>query len=93
MTSFTYKNTDRLSIIDPNNPSNDISGGSANMAVIKGQFSHAYKQMTEQLRVLGESGRPGSILGEILAGDYSSFRQQRAYLRHVHEKHLGPVSE
>jgi non-canonical poly(A) RNA polymerase PAPD5/7 len=93
VTSFTYKNVDRLSIIDPNNPSNDISGGSSNMAVIKSAFWYAYKQMTDQLRALGESGRPGSILGEILAGDYSSFRQQRAYLRHVHEKYLGPVSE
>jgi non-canonical poly(A) RNA polymerase PAPD5/7 len=34
----------------------------------------------------------GNILEVILQGDYSSFRMQRDYLRHVHEKHIGPCS-
>lgn len=63
------------------------------MAVIKDQFRSAYDGMSKRLADLGASGEAGSILSEILAGDYSSFRQQRAYLRHIHEEHLGPVSE
>lgn len=63
------------------------------MAVIKDQFCAAYNSLSKRLAELGASGLSGSILSEILAGDYSSFRQQRAYLRHVHEQHLGPVSE
>ena len=80
----------RLSIIDPNNPSNDIAGGSSNIGVIQEAFRSAYAALLKRFHELGESGKAGSILGEILAGDYSSFRLQRAYLRHVHEKLLGP---
>jgi non-canonical poly(A) RNA polymerase PAPD5/7 len=91
--TFTYKNRERLSIIDPNNPSNDISGGSSNIEVIQAAFRDAYYDMTKQLTALGVAGHAGSVLCEILEGDYSSFREQRTYLRHLHEKNHGPVSD
>jgi non-canonical poly(A) RNA polymerase PAPD5/7 len=34
-----------------------------------------------------------SILGCILAGNYSSFEIQRKHLAHVHEKLVGPIQE
>jgi non-canonical poly(A) RNA polymerase PAPD5/7 len=35
----------------------------------------------------------GGILDPILNGDYSSFRLQRDFLRHVHEQKIGPCSD
>jgi non-canonical poly(A) RNA polymerase PAPD5/7 len=87
--SFTYKNVDRLSIIDPNNPSNDISGGSSNTHSILARFDDAYKALRDRMEQVATNGE-GNILEVILKGDYSSFRDQRAYLQHVHEKTIGP---
>jgi non-canonical poly(A) RNA polymerase PAPD5/7 len=87
--SFTYKNVDRLSIIDPNNPSNDISGGSSNTHSILARFDDAYKALRDRMEYVATNGE-GNILEVILKGDYSSFRDQRAYLQHVHEKTIGP---
>lgn len=39
------------------------------------------------------SSQPGSMLKCILGGDYSSFRLQRNYLRHIHETSIGPCGE
>lgn len=91
--TFVYKNTERLSIIDPNNSTNDISGGSSNTATILAQFHDAYKNLGDRMKQVGNDPNQRSILECILAGDYSSFRQQRAYLRHVHEAHLGPCDD
>lgn len=35
----------------------------------------------------------GGILDVILKGDYTSFRSQRNYLRHVHEQQIGPCQD
>ncbi|KAF7561632.1 hypothetical protein G7046_g2524 [Stylonectria norvegica] len=93
VSSFTYKNTDRLSIIDPNNSSNDISGGSSNIGAILARFHDAYDVLRERMREISREPTKGGILDVIMAGDYSSFRMQREYLRHVHEKHIGPCSD
>lgn len=87
---FTYKNTDRLSIIDPNNPGNDISGGSSNTPTIMARFHEAYNTVRDRMSELARHPDRGTILESILQGDYSSFRMQREYIRHVHEKHIGP---
>ncbi|GAB0136376.1 hypothetical protein EsDP_00004677 [Epichloe bromicola] len=88
--SFTYKNRDRLSIIDPNNPANDISGGSSNTNAIMARFEDAYYALRDRMKEVARNPESGSILDSILRGDYSSFRQQREYLRHVHETTIGP---
>lgn len=94
MSSFTYKNRDRLSIIDPNNPANDISGGSSNTAAILGRFHDAYNVLRDRMKQVANGAEDGQgILGVILQGDYSSFRLQRGYLKHVHETALGPCSD
>ncbi|ODA76978.1 hypothetical protein RJ55_07495 [Drechmeria coniospora] len=93
--SFTYKNRDRLSIIDPNDAGNDISGGSSNTPSIVARFHDAFLTLSERMRYLAKHpGQDvGSILEVILKGDYSSFRLQRAYLKHVHEESIGPCSD
>lgn len=89
---FAYRNMDRLSIIDPNSPANDISGGSSNTPSILARFEEAYKALRNRMKQVASSRDKGGILEVILSGDYSSFREQRDYLRYIHEKNLGPCS-
>lgn len=93
MTTFTYKNPGRLSIIDPNNPGNDISGGSMNYQQIVASFSLAYKLLQERLSRIAKGETFSSILEVILGGNYSTFREQRNYLRRVHEQVFGYCDE
>ena len=89
------KNIDRISIIDPNNPANDISGGSSNTATILNCFSQAYRDLQHRMGDLNSrvpaARRKESILGDILAGNYTSFKLQREHLSHVFEKLVGPI--
>ncbi|KFA49093.1 hypothetical protein S40293_07080 [Stachybotrys chartarum IBT 40293] len=93
VTGFAYRNKDRLSIIDPNNPANDISGGSSATDSILARFHDAYNALVDQMKVVAADPHRGGILDCIFAGDYSSFRDQRNYLRRVHEQVLGPCSD
>ncbi|PHH68173.1 hypothetical protein CDD80_201 [Ophiocordyceps camponoti-rufipedis] len=87
---LTYKNPNRLSIIDPNNPSNDISGGSSNTPAILARFNDASVDLRKRMTEVSQQADKGSILGVILEGNYSSFKKQRQYLKQVHEEKLGP---
>ncbi|OHE96309.1 hypothetical protein CORC01_08381 [Colletotrichum orchidophilum] len=84
-----YKNFDRISVIDPNNPANDISGGSSNAGRILEEFSIAHEMLKKRMGELAQAGsrarRPASILETIYAGNYSSFRHQRAHLRQLYD--------
>jgi len=91
---FTYKNEDRLSIIDPNNDSNDISGGSANIATITALLAEAHRDLRARMAGLARTDnaakRGASILEVIFGGNYSTFRLQRAHLAKLAERGLGP---
>ncbi|KAG6361462.1 hypothetical protein INS49_009689 [Diaporthe citri] len=93
VTTFTYKNPDRLSIIDPNNPANDISGGSQNYPQIKACFAEAHKLLQERIERIARGEKHNSILEIILGGNYAMFREQRNYLRKVHRKVFGYCDE
>ncbi|TFB06947.1 hypothetical protein CCMA1212_000271 [Trichoderma ghanense] len=86
VSSFVYRNTERLSIIDPNNPANDIAGSSSNMAVVQRCFVDALRTMQNRMFDLAADPSSGNILEALFAGDYSSFRKQRAYLQLVHDR-------
>ena len=79
----------RLSIMDPNNDANDISGGTGNIQVIKQCFSMAYYDLQKEMANLhfadNAERRDCSILGTILAGNYSSFVEQRNRLQKIYE--------
>ncbi|EON99225.1 putative dna polymerase sigma protein [Phaeoacremonium minimum UCRPA7] len=92
VTGFAYKNPGRLSIIDPNNPENDISGGSSNTEKVMYYFSVAYKELQERM-IKAPSAVGESILEVIMGGNYSSFRHQRDHLRKVHERLYGPCED
>ncbi|OIW24730.1 hypothetical protein CONLIGDRAFT_104829 [Coniochaeta ligniaria NRRL 30616] len=94
VSSFTYKSTDRLSIIDPNNSSNDISGGSANFVTICALFAEAHRDLCKRMADLAKADktakRGASILEVLFAGNYSTFRLQREHLAKLAERGLGP---
>lgn len=94
VSDISYRNLDRLSIIDPNNPSNDISGGSANYNLVKEHFSNAHALLHRRMTELAKGARPvegyNTILAPIFAGNYSSFERQRNFLRHLDEELSAP---
>lgn len=94
VSKLVYKNMDRLSIIDPNNSANDISGGSSNYPLISRCFASAYDDLQKRMYVLAQGHDfvhgHNTILAPILGGNYKAFRVQRAYLQGVFDsKNLG----
>lgn len=83
----------RLAIIDPNRPENDISGGTRNILTILEHFSKAHRALQQRMAALSQadvtSHGTESILGTILAGNYSSFKTQRNRLRRLYEERCG----
>ncbi|KAM5475600.1 putative polynucleotide adenylyltransferase [Microsporum audouinii] len=73
----------RLSIIDPNNPDNDISGGTKEIPRIFGAFADAYQSIKDGLYAASCRSQlsPSSLLGSIIAGNYEVYREQRKHLR------------
>ena len=76
------KKTDRLHVIDPNNPSNDISGGSRNISLILEKFATARAEILLAMR----SGRDESFLRLMIGGDYSRYIITRQRLRKLSHK-------
>ncbi len=88
VSSFVYKNPDRLSVIDPNDSSNDISGGSSNISAICRVFADAHQALVDRMHHLSQctdsDKKNASILSVVFEGDYTTFRLQREYMRKVH---------
>ncbi|KAK7538793.1 uncharacterized protein J3D65DRAFT_345278 [Phyllosticta citribraziliensis] len=80
---------DRLSIIDPNKPTNDISSGSHNVEKVLASFRSAYESLHNRMVQLSKGDRSmrkdASILQSVFAGNYSSFEWQRDRLRKVYD--------
>ncbi|KAM3421289.1 hypothetical protein BST61_g1691 [Cercospora zeina] len=74
-------NYDTLTIVDPNRPENDISGGSRQIDKVFKCFRGAYSEIQKRLNdVRTGKVKTRSILGCILGGNYSSFEAQRDLL-------------
>ncbi|KMQ48842.1 topoisomerase TRF4 [Trichophyton rubrum] len=73
----------RLSIIDPNNPDNDISGGTKEIPLIFLTFYDAYQSLKEGLYAAScrPCHSPSSLLGTIIGGNYDAYEEQRKHLR------------
>ncbi len=91
----------RLSILDPNNSVNDISGGTSNIILVLETFSKAFSALRTRMMELSatrfnESPSDGSILGPIFSGNYTPFTRQRERLRRLYEERWDskvPISE
>ncbi|PSR81548.1 hypothetical protein BD289DRAFT_372501 [Coniella lustricola] len=86
---LTYRNPKRLSIIDPNNPANDIAGGSSNYPQIAACFREARRLLQDRLHRIASGEPHDSILSVILGGNYATFREQRLHLYKLHDKVFG----
>ncbi|KAH8666491.1 hypothetical protein BX600DRAFT_274394 [Xylariales sp. PMI_506] len=90
VSDIVYRNMDRLSIIDPNNPENDISGGSSNFGLVQQNFSNAYDDLNERMHELAREQSKvhgyDTLLAPIFGGNYSSFRLQRNYMKKIAEQ-------
>jgi non-canonical poly(A) RNA polymerase PAPD5/7 len=78
----------RLTIIDPNRPDNNISGGTRDIQKIFHAFSLAHKGLLERLgsvEDLEPNEAPKSFLEHIVGGDFSSFDRQRQILRDLYD--------
>ena len=85
------QNSNNLTIIDPNNRDNDISGGSRNIAAVLDLFRTAHSAIQRRLGQIRSGQKVDeSILGCVWAGNYSSFIHQRNKLSLIHRGH--PVS-
>ncbi|KAL8774536.1 MAG: hypothetical protein Q9209_000909 [Squamulea sp. 1 TL-2023] len=75
----------RLAILDPNNPDNDISGGSKNVGRIFDLFSQAYNEIVKAMK----STTRISLLDWALGGNYENFTIQRERLRRLYNARWG----
>jgi len=96
ITSLVYRPIiEKFCILDPNNPDNDIAGGSTNTPTIRDCFSRTYNKLQKRMGDLQYSSvrQNQSILGSVLGGNYESFRMQREHLSHLHERLFGPIKD
>lgn len=79
------QNANGLTIIDPNNKNNDISGGSREIDTVLDCFSHAHARIQQRLaHIRAGHDVEDSILGCVLGGNYTSFIHQRSKLSRLH---------
>ena len=78
---------ERLCIIDPNNPDNDISGGTKEISLIFDCFANAYRVLKDRMTssVMSSTDNKSSFLEEILGANYESYFEQREHLRRLFE--------
>jgi non-canonical poly(A) RNA polymerase PAPD5/7 len=79
-----FGNPDRLTIEDPNNQDNDISGGTKEINLILRTFSRAHTTLQSRIEQLAfyEDHR-SSILGPIIAANFDEYIEQRLQLQNV----------
>ncbi|KAK3116443.1 hypothetical protein LTR53_003169 [Teratosphaeriaceae sp. CCFEE 6253] len=81
------QNLDRLTIVDPNNPDNDVSGGSHEIDAVLDCFKAAHAALQRRLAEVHagkEVEAGGSVLGCVLGGNYGAFVRQREKLSLLH---------
>ncbi|KAJ6163736.1 hypothetical protein N7497_003715 [Penicillium chrysogenum] len=80
----SFGNPDRLTIEDPNNADNDISGGARAIDLILGTFARAHTTLKNRMEHLALVRGPSkSILGPIIAANFEKYTEQRNQLRRV----------
>ncbi|KAF2226343.1 hypothetical protein BDZ85DRAFT_49020 [Elsinoe ampelina] len=83
----------RLLIVDPNNPANDVSGGTGKIPAIFRLFSETHKRLRSQMELAGalhrETGQRPSILKSMLDSGFDSYEYQRGRLRQRYDQLYG----
>ncbi|OJJ02874.1 hypothetical protein ASPVEDRAFT_133301 [Aspergillus versicolor CBS 583.65] len=83
---YKANNGPRLSIEDPNNPDNDISGGTREIGLIFKSFAEAFRLLKDRMVSAATTGEiTESILGTIIAANFDEYTELRWQLREVFE--------
>ncbi|KAL2807868.1 hypothetical protein BJX63DRAFT_56787 [Aspergillus granulosus] len=84
---YKDNNNARLCIEDPNNPDNDISGGTREVQLIFKSFAEAYRLLKARMASMVDADVAAgeSILGTIIAANFDEYRESRWQLRDVFE--------
>lgn len=83
---YKANNGPRLSIEDPNNPDNDISGGTREIGLVFKSFAEAFRLLKDRMLSAATSGETAeSILGTIIAANFDEYTELRWQLREVFE--------
>ncbi|OJJ42962.1 hypothetical protein ASPZODRAFT_75323 [Penicilliopsis zonata CBS 506.65] len=81
---YRENNNERLAIEDPNNPENDISGGTREIHLIFRSFANAYRVLkTQMLSTSMSATSETSILSTIIGANYEEYAAQRSRLHRV----------
>ncbi|PSK56002.1 hypothetical protein B9Z65_4880 [Elsinoe australis] len=86
----------RVLIVDPNNPRNDISGGTGKIVEIFRAFSHAHDELRRQMSIANtlrrDTGQRTSIMRCLLSG-FDKYQEQRNRLQRLYEEDYGSDGE
>lgn len=92
---FNRDKKGRLTIVDPNRPDNNISGGSSEIERVFRCFSRAHQVLQNRMADYSSfdpsSGRAFSFLEDIIGGDFEAYRVQREVLSRLHAGQAGPA--
>jgi non-canonical poly(A) RNA polymerase PAPD5/7 len=81
---FTRDKPGRLTIIDPNRPENNISGGTTLIEGICDSFARAHQSLHHRLNQYEKGEKSESFLKDLIGGDFKSYDHQRQHLSNVY---------
>ncbi|KAL4881407.1 hypothetical protein BJY04DRAFT_207517 [Aspergillus karnatakaensis] len=83
---YKENNKARLSIEDPNNPDNDVSGGTHQIGVVCKAFSNAFQILKARMDSAATSDKNDeSLLGSIIAANFDEYTEVRWQLRELYD--------
>lgn len=91
-----HEKHDRLVVIDPNKPDNNITGGSSEYLRISGLFSKMYEVILSRLdEFAGRDKRDGhfSFLQDAIGGEFSAYTAQRAALSSIYKRNHNGIGK
>jgi hypothetical protein len=81
---FNNDKPDRLKIVDPNRPENNVSGGSNKIGLIFQSFGQAHDTLQERLKQHDDGYAVDNFLEQLVGGNFESYDTQRDFLRDLH---------
>ena len=85
---------DRMMIVDPNRPDNNITGGSSEILRILDLFSRTHQILTTRLDDFADPQQRNSsfsFLGDLIGGNFAAYQQQRRSLHCVYNNISGKL--
>ena len=81
---FNKEKKNRLTIIDPNRPENNISGGTHLIEKILDSFAQAFNVLQHRLAAYESGDTNVSFLEDLVGGNFTSYEAQRKQLRGIY---------